>query len=203
MSGPFPAIAAVLLLLAGARPLSGQALPARPILFADPVANASPKAGAVVLGQTTLKAALRIFAVELEQDSVQVSLGHGANPAVLRGTELFLGGLSIRPYHRLELGPGRYTLYFDKHERLVAAMGAPQDAPPVRRRDLAARYPSLRVQRRGHNAEGAIIHEGVEAPLGNCVSLTGSVWLDRGDLVEGLGYVYTCPTRPQRPTRTR
>jgi hypothetical protein len=185
------AVAAIALLTA-AQPLAGQTISARPVLYKDPVWGVEPKHGEVVLGRTTLKAALRIFAVELEEDSVRVPLGHPGNPSVLEGKEQRLG-VTLR--HRLDLGPDRYTLYFDENERLVA-LDAPAYARPLQRKELAAKYPSLRVHYRGHNADRVAVMEGLEAPLGECVSLTASAWLARGDAVENLGYIYTCSTKP-------
>ena len=186
-------VAALLTCVASPAPVAGQTLSARPVLFADPVPGADPARGDVVLGRTTLKSALRIFAVELEEDSIRVPLGHGGNPAVLPGTELLVGGLRIRPHHRLDLGPDRYTLYFDENERLVAAIGGLRR---IRRQELAAHYPNLRVEHRGS------AYEGLTASIDPCVSLTATVWLNRGDVVEGLGYVYTCSTKVEKP-RTR
>jgi hypothetical protein len=194
-----PLIIALAACLAVSAPASAQTLSATPVLFGDPVPGANPAHGELVLGRTTLRGALRMFAVELEADSVRVSLAHEGNPARLPGTEMLIGGLTIHPHHVLDLGPGRYTLYFDEHERLVAAHGAPPSEKPLRRSELARRYPTLRVSYDGRSAEGVTIYEGLEAPLDKCVSLTGGVWLQRGDAVEGLGYVYTCPTKPASP----
>lgn len=190
-----PLVVAIAACLAGPAPASAQTLSGTPVLFGDPVPGINPAHGQLVLGRTTLRGALVMFAVELERDSVRVSVAHEGNPARLPGTEVFIGGLSIRPHHRLDLGPGRYTLYFDEHERLVAALGAPPADRPLRRSELARRYPTLRVAYQGRNADGVPIYEGLEAPLDKCVSLTGGVWLQRSDVVQGLGYLYTCPTK--------
>jgi hypothetical protein len=187
---PFLAMA---LLLPCVPPSAAQTLASRPALFGDPVPGVDPSVGELVLGSTTLTSALRIFAVELE-DTVVTTLRHGSNPALLSTTELFIGGVTIRPSYRLDLGSDRYTLYFDKNERLIAAMGAPPRRP-LRRDELVARYATLKVQQRGRTAEGTPVYDGLEAPLGPCVSLTAGVWLQR-NVVEGLGYVYTCSTKP-------
>jgi hypothetical protein len=105
-----PLVIALAACLAGPVSVSAQTLAAKPVLFGDPVPGANPRHGELVLGRTTLGGALRIFAVELERDSVRVSLAHEGNPARLPGTEVLLGGLTIHPHHRLDLGPGRYTL---------------------------------------------------------------------------------------------
>jgi hypothetical protein len=190
---PVLSILAIFFLLPSVPPSAAQTLASRPVLFADPIPGVDPSAGELVLGSTTLTSALRIFAVELE-DTVATTLGHGSNPALLSATELFIGGVTVRPRYRLDVGADRYTLYFDSNERLIAAMGAPRRRP-LRRDELVARYATLKVQHRGRTAEGTPIYDGLEAPLGPCVSLTAGVWLKR-NVVEGLGYVYTCSTRP-------
>jgi hypothetical protein len=177
-------------------PCAAQTLSSRPAIFADPVLGTDPSYGELVLGRTTLTSALRIFAVELE-DSVLVPLGHPSNPeTVSEGTSLS-GIPTLRPRHRLDLGPKRYTLYFDKNERLIAAITLRSRLPrPLRRDELVARYPTLRVEHIGRTAEGAWVRDELVAPLGPCVSLIADVWREDRGMVGGLGYVYTCATRP-------
>jgi hypothetical protein len=110
--------------------------------------------------------------------------------------------VTIRPLYRLDLGPKRYTLYFDKNERLVK-LESPRLAQLLMRKDLATRYPSLRVYWRGHNPDGTPAYEALEAPLSDCVSLTTGVRLDQGDIVEQVSYNYTCSTKPARGKDTR
>ena len=178
-----------------------QTLSARPGAFADPLRFSDPMHGELVLGRTTLVAALRIFAVELA-DSVRLPLGRKSNPDTLWAATGDSDPSSWpRPYHRLDLGAGRYILYFDKHERLVM-VGAEQSRLPrqLRREDLVARYPTLRV-RRHWNIQDELI-----APLAPCISLTATVWegddglrderhLKPGTVVD-FGYRYICQTRP-------
>jgi hypothetical protein len=178
-----------------------QTLSARPAVFADPVLSTDPTHGELQLGRTTLAAALRIFAVELA-DSVHLPLGHTKNPDTLWTAS---GGSDSsswpRRYYRLDLGAGRYILYFDKHERLVM-VGAERSRLPrqLRREDLVARYQTLRV-RRHWNVQDELI-----APLAPCISVTATVWegddglrdtrhLKPGTVVD-FGYRYTCQTRP-------
>jgi hypothetical protein len=186
-------------------PCVAQTLSARPAVFGDPVLSTDPTHGELELGRTTLAAALRMFAVELA-DSVRLPLGRKSNPDTLWTASG--GGESTswpRPYHRLDLGAGRYILYFDKHERLVM-VGAERSRLPrqLRREDLVARYPTLRV-RRHWNIQDELI-----APLAPCISLTATVWEgddglpDEAHLKPGtvvaFGYRYTCQTRPA-PTK--
>jgi hypothetical protein len=175
-------------------PCTAQTLSSRPAVFTDPSLDTDPSYGELVLGQTTLISALRIFAVEL-QDSVRIPLGHDSNPDTVRtGTEL-PGDRTLRARYRLEIGAGRYTLYFDRHERLVAAITT-QLPRPVRRDELVARYPTLRVANVGRTAEGAWIMDDLVAPLAPCVSLVADVWRRDKGVVESFGYVYTCTTTP-------
>jgi hypothetical protein len=181
-------------LLLTTSPCFAQTLSSRPAIFSDPSLGTDPSYGELVLGETTLVSALRIFAVEL-QDSVRVPLGHGSNPDTVKSGTGFLGSTSLRPYYRLEIGAARYTLYFDRHERLVAAITS-QLPRPVRRDELVARYPSLNVAYVGRTAEGAWVMDDLIAPLSPCVSLVADVWRRDKGMVGSLGYIYTCATAP-------
>jgi hypothetical protein len=182
-----------------------QSLSARPAVFADPMLSTDPTHGELVLGRTTLAAALRIFAVELA-DSVRLPLGRQSNPDTLWTASGNRDPSSWpRPHHRLDLGAGRYRLYFDKHERLVM-VGAERSRLPreLRREDLVARYPTLRVHQHWD------IQDELIAPLAPCISLTATVWEGDGGLqdkrhlkpgtIVDFGYRYTCRTRPA-PTK--
>jgi hypothetical protein len=178
-----------------------QTLSARPAVFGDPVLSTDPTHGELVLGRTTLTAALRMFAVELA-DSVRLPLGRLSNPDTVWTASG--GGDSAswpRLHHRLDLGAGRYLLYFDKHERLVMVEAERSRLPrQLRREELVARYATLRVSRH-RNIQDELI-----APLAPCISLTATVWEgddglpDEGHLKPGtvvaFGYRYTCQTRP-------
>jgi hypothetical protein len=177
-----------------------QTLSSRPAFFADPALTIDPAHGELVLGRTTLRGAMRIFAVEL-QDSVRLPLAHPANPDTLPSA-MALGGPAAAPaiHYRLDLGAGRYTLYFDKNQRLVGADAGRQRLPRViRRQDLVARYASLRPVRR----PGSVPY--LEAPLSPCISMlalagddqdgASTGHLEAGAIVK-FGYRYTCPTRP-------
>ena len=184
-----------------AHPCVGQTLSSRPAFFADPALTNDPTQGELVLGRTTLRSALRMFAVELA-DSVRLPLAHSANPDTLPAATRTGGPASVPAIHyRLDLGADRYTLYFDKNERLVAAdVGHHRLPRTIRREDLVARYATLRPHQRPGSSEN------LEAPLGPCISMFAYAW-DRDDglrderhLLPGtiveFGYRYTCPTRP-------
>lgn len=183
-------------ILLASKPCSAQTLSSRPAIFTDPSLGNDPSYGELVLGQTTLLSALRIFAVEL-QDSVYLPLGHGSNPDTVGANSQLPGGLNVRPRYRLEIGAGHYTLYFDRHERLVAAITDRSQLPRALRRDeLVARYPTLTVAHVGRTAEGAWIMDDLAAPLAPCVSLVADVWRRDKGMVSSMGYIYTCATPP-------
>jgi hypothetical protein len=168
---------------------AAQTLAARPAIFADPVPGSDATKGELVLGKTTLGAALRIFAVELGE--VASAPGrHATNPDTLPShTEWQVGDHVARPRHVLDLGPGLYRLYFDKNERLIVALTF-QPPRRVLREELVAHYPSLKFEGRRLGPSDAFV-----APLGPCVSLAGRLRLDT-KLVDQLSYVYTCATKP-------
>jgi hypothetical protein len=183
-------------LLVATAPCAAQSLSSRPSIFGDPVLSTDPTYGDLVLGRTTLTAALRMFATELE-DTIRIPRGHPSNPDTLLDGARLPGAPNLRPYHRLDLGPLRYTLYFDKHERLVAAVTDRSRLPRSLRRDeLVSRYPTLNVENVAHTAEGAWVKDDLVAPLGPCVSLIADVWRQDQGLVGTLGYVFTCATTP-------
>jgi hypothetical protein len=181
---------------AAASPCPAQTLSARPAIFADPVLATDPTRGELVLGRTTLASALRIFAVELEEDTVRVARRHSSNPEVLENRTIWAAGVrTFEPRYRLDLGDDYYTLYFDRNERLIVV--ATETLPrPVRRDELVARYPTLAFQRRWRSGTNWN-SDALEAPLGPCVTLTAEVWL-KNNMVRELGYMYTCPTKPAR-----
>jgi hypothetical protein len=183
-------------LLLTAPPCIAQTLSSRAAVFNDPALGTDPHYGELVLGQTTLAAALRIFAVEL-QDSVWLPLGHGSNPDTLWTNAELPGDRTLRPRYRLKIGAGRYTLYFDRHERLLAAVIHRSHLPrPIRRDELVARYPSLRVEHVGRTAEGAWLMDDLVAPLAPCISLVADVWRQDKGMVGSYGYAFTCATSP-------
>jgi hypothetical protein len=178
-----------------------QTLSSRPAFFADPVLAVDPAAGDLVLGQTTLRSAMRIFASEL-QDSVRVPLAHGSNPLTLpAGTTIGGPASAPAPHYQLNVGTGRYTLYFDRNERLIAVDASLQNLPRlIRRQDLVARYATLRPSGRS----GSLDH--LEAAIGPCVLMSAWAWDGHGAVyngsrlpsgaIIGFGYRYTCSTRP-------
>ena len=181
-------------LLLAPSPCAAQTLSSRPAIFMDPSLGTDPNYGELALGQTTLVSALRIFAVEL-QDSVWLPLGHGSNPDTVGSGTALPGSTSLRPHYRLEIGAGRYTLYFDRRERLVAAITS-RLPRPVRRDELVARYPTLTVTHVGRTTEGAWVMDDLSAPLSPCVSLVANVWRRDKGMVGSMGYIYTCATAP-------
>jgi len=185
---------------AAVSPCAAQTVSARPEIFRDPVPGVEPASGQLVLGRTTLAGALRMFATELE-DSVRVPLRRGSNPDTVGGIPLPTG--APKAYHRLDVGTGKYTLYFDKHQRLVAVRADRSRLPrPLMRVDLATRYPTLRVEQDFLPVMAFLV-----APIEPCIAVTATVWGEGDDglrdsrhLLPGtvleFGYSYTCPTHP-------
>jgi hypothetical protein len=174
--------------LAAAVPGAGQTLAAKPAIFADPVPGSDPSKGELVLGRTTLTAALRIFAVQLGEPPAGPR--PRANPDTLPAdTEWQVGDHVVRPRHVLDLGPEFYRLFFDRNQRLVAAVTF-QPPRRVTRKELEGHYPSLKFEGRRLGAADAFV-----APLGSCVSFAGRLRLDTKQ-VDQLSYVYTCATKP-------
>ena len=171
-------------------PVAAQTLAAKPAIFADPVPGSHPSKGELVLGQTTLTAALRIFAVELSE-LVKVPR-RSANPDTLpTDTEWQVGDHVVRPRQSLDLGPERYRLYFDRNERLIVALTF-QPPRRVTREELVGHYPTLKFEGRRLGPSDAFV-----APLSSCVSFAGRLRFDT-KLVDQLSYVYTCATKPGR-----
>jgi hypothetical protein len=181
------------------QPCHAQTLSARPLFFADPLLAVDPAYGELVLGRTTLRSAMRIFASDL-QDSVRIPLAHSDNPLTLPVGTTFPGRPGPTARYLFDIGIGRYTLYFDGNERLIAADALGSNLPRlISRSDLVARYATLRPLR-----EAASLFN-LEAPLGPCVSMVAFAWdrddglrdgqhVEPGTIVE-FGYRYTCPTK--------
>jgi hypothetical protein len=100
-----------------------------------------------------------------------------------------VGDHVVRPRHVLDLGPELYRLFFDRNQRLVAAVTF-QPPRRVTREELKAHYPSLTFEGRRLGAADAFV-----APLGKCVSFAGRLRLDTRQ-VDQMSYVYTCATKP-------
>ena len=193
------------MVLPAASPCTAQSLSSRPAVFRDPALTTDPSYGELVLGQTPLTSALRMFAVEL-QDSVWVPLAHGSNPDTLPTNAQWPGFPGFSAHYHLEIGAGRYTLLFDRHKRLVATLANRSRLPrPIRREELVARYPTLKVQQVGRTAEGLWVRDFLIAPLTPCVSLVAEVGREDKGLVDTFGYIHTCATKPvpQKATLTR
>jgi hypothetical protein len=171
--------------------LSAQSLSSRPVLFADPVPGRPSPGRELELGATTIAAAKRIFAVELDEP-VQVRRGSRGNPERLgHGYDWNVLGVTIRPAYRLDLGPDHYTLYFDANERLIGVLSN-RLPRRVGRDEFMSRYPKATVDRRMHG--GDIPFDYMVAPVGQCVALTATIQMKEKQ-VESLGYYYTCATR--------
>ena len=171
--------------------LEAQTLSVRPSPFSDLRPGRNAKQGEVVMGETTLKGALRIFAVELKSETVSLPRVHAANPdTVPSGTVWRVGSHELRPYQRLDLGPDRYVLNFDRNERLVSAVTS--QLPSITQPMLSEHYPG--IQKGQLWRSGDPFQEWI-ANVDACVVLSALVKKSTG-LVEQLSYHYTCDTKP-------
>jgi hypothetical protein len=180
-----------------AKGLHAQILDVQPAHFTEPRAGNRARHGEVVLGRTTVAGSRRMFAELLNSDSIKVARGHPGNPSQTRpGTAWQVASHRVEAGYRLDLGPDRYTLYFDKNERLIAATGGALPGA-LTRADLAARYPSLQKDRRWYSGNRPHLERWTTV-LDTCVTLVVSVLLPH-ERVDRLTYVYTCPTSGPTP----
>jgi hypothetical protein len=176
--------------------LHAQVLDVRSTTLTELRAGNQARHGEVVLGQTTLSGTRRMFAELLSSDTIKVARGHQGNPSPTPPWTVWqVASHRVLPSYRLDLGPDRYALYYDKNERLIAAI-AQNPAGGLTKAALAARYPSLRKGRSWYS--GNQPHEQWTTALNTCVTLAASV-LPPDERVEQLSYVYTCPTSEHAP----
>jgi hypothetical protein len=147
--------------------------------------------GEVTLGETSLQSALRMFAVELGE-AVSMPRGNPGNPSLYpAGTEWQVGSYKVQPYKRLELGPERYTLSFDRNERLIVASTEKVDEG-LTQAVLLERYPGLEKESWSQRGDQPLNFW--SAKLESCVSLSARTNAASG-VVENLSYIYTCKTK--------
>src|SRR5688572_15335155 len=192
------------LLLAGTAlvvgPAEAQTLNVRPAPLADLRPGKQARHGEVVLGQTTLGGALRMFAEHLRSDSVKVARAHVGNPAPWGPGSVWVSAdHEVRPRHHLDLGPERYGLYFDENERLI---GASTGRLPggLTWKVLITHYPSFQKGRRWYSGDQPLF-DTWSAALSSCVTLVASVRIE-GQKVQNLSYYYTCPTTRTGASKT-
>jgi hypothetical protein len=190
------------LLVAGTALLAGaaeaQTLSVQPAPFADLRPGRQARHGEVVLGQTTMAGALRMFAEHLRSDSVRVARAHVGNPSPWGPGSVWVSAdQEVRPRHHLDLGPERYGLYFDENERLI---GASTSRLPggLTWKVLSTRYPSLQKGRRWYSGDRPI-SDTWSVALSSCVTLVADV-LVAGQRVQTLSYYYTCSTTAANKT---
>ena len=162
------------------------------ILLARPGTQA--KHGEVVLGRTTMKAAMRMFAEELSRDTIRVARGHSGNPSAVSAETVWQVGVhQVRPRRMLDLGPEHYSLWFDENDRLIAAI-TPQVPPGLSRMTLINHYKGIRRFRSWASGNQPTFDVWT-VPVDSCVALSAHVSL-ASERVEQLSYIYTCATRP-------
>jgi hypothetical protein len=187
----FTLLVVATVLVAG--PAGAQTLNVRPAPLADLRPGKQARHGEVVLGQTTLAGALRIFSEHLWSDSVKVPRGHGPNPSPWPAhSKVWVDAdHEVSPRHHLDLGPERYELYFDENERLIGA-GTRRLPGGLTLKVLRKHYPALQKGRRWYSGDQPV-SDTWSVALDSCVTLVASVLL-KGETVQSLGYFYTCPT---------
>ena len=182
-------------------PAEAQTLNVRPAPLGDLRPGKEARHGEVVLGQTTLAGALRMFAEHLRSDSVKVARGHVGNPSPWGPGSVWVSAdQEVRPRHYLDLGPERYGLFFDENERLIGASTGRRLPGGLTWKVLSTRYPSLRKSRRWYSGDQPIL-DTWSVGLSSCVTLVASV-LTEGQKVQSLSYYYTCPTTKTGASRT-
>ena len=176
-----------------AGPAEGQILNVRPAPLADLQPGKQARHGEVVLGQTTLAGARRMFAEHLRSDSVKVARSHVGNPSPWGPGSVWVSAdQEVRPRHYLDLGPERYGLFFDENERLIGASTGRRLPGGLTWTVLSKHYPSLRKSRRWYSGDQPMMDTWGVA-LDSCVTLVASVLIE-GQKIQSLGYYYTCPT---------
>ena len=184
-----------------AGPAEGQILNVRPAPFSDLRSGKQAHHGEVVLGQTTLAGAQRMFAEHLRSDSVKVARSHIGNPSPWGPGSVWVSAdQEVRPRHYLDLGPERYGLFFDENERLIAASTGRRLPGGLTWKVLSKRYPSLQKSRRWYSGDQPMM-DTWSVPVSNCVTLVASVLIE-GQKVQSLSYYYTCPTTKTGASRT-
>ena len=188
------AYVSVILLAALVTTAQAQTLNVQPARFLDPRPGTQAKHGEVVLGRTTMKAAMRMFAEELSRDTIRVPRGHSANPSAVSAETVWqVGAHQVRPRRMLDLGPEHYSLWFDENERLIAAITS-QVPPGMSRMTLVDHYKGIRRVRSWGNGNEPTFDVWT-VPVDSCVALSAHVTVAT-DQVEQLSYVYTCRTKP-------
>jgi len=178
--------------------IQAQTLAVRPSALTDLGAGSRARHGEVVLGQTTMAGALRMFAEQLASDSVVVPRAHLGNPSSIPADVVWqMASREVRPRHKLDLGPDHYTLYFDKNSRLIVA-STQRMAGNLTRPQLSAHYSALRKGRRWYGGDRPR-HDEWSVALSDCVTLIADV-LIAGERVQQLSYLYTCPSRASTPS---
>jgi hypothetical protein len=184
-----------------ARAAEGQTLNVRPAPLADFRPGRQARHGEVVLGQTTLPGALRMFAEHLRSDSVKLSRAHGGNPSAWGPGSIWVSAnQEVHPRHHLDLGPERYGLFFDENERLIAASTGQWVPGGLTLKVLSKHYPSLRKGRRWYSGDQPV-WDTWSVALDSCVTLAANV-LIAGQRVQSLSYYYTCPTTKTGASKT-
>ena len=158
--------------------LAASALAADPLAF--PVTTPEgAKAGELVLGQTTIRQAIKMYP-RPPRDYKGVPQAPRNYPPVTVGDYLPKPKIVYAPYK------SRYVLYFDGNEKLVMVQDTESDRKGKKRADIAKLYPGLTETNR---SDKAYEMQGKAAPC-----LTVMFLFDKDDTVTQVAYAYTCKT---------
>jgi hypothetical protein len=170
--------------------LSAQYLSPHAVLYQDPSTVPNWQLTPLALGKTTLQSARRMFpeAPKVLEGRGPFSINDG-NPAPIDRWDATntTGGVTLTAKYLFDLGPGRWSLYFDANQRLIYSVAPPEVMKGVTRPDFTRHYPQLKAVR----GEKSVTMEG---PVSDCVYLTALFF--NADTLQSYSYTYTCPTTP-------
>lgn len=146
--------------------------------------------GDLILGQTTLEEAIRMFP--------SAPPGYEGNPRSPRGfPQAKIGQVSPKP--RLVYNPWMtlYLLYFDANHRLVIVVdGGKSRSRGLSRQEMMKQYPDLKETQRDSNSPEYEMQVEIQPCLTLMLLISAS-----NNIVGDIAYVYTCPTQSwQTPT---
>jgi hypothetical protein len=140
-------------------------------------------AGNLILGQTTVEQAVRMFPA--------APSGYEGNPRSPRGfPEAKVGQVSPKPTVVFNPWMTLYLLYFDSNRRLVIVVdGGKSRFRGSSQQEMLSQYPQLKETYRD-----SLEYE-MQVEVQPCVTLMLLI-SSRGNMVGDIAYTYTCPTQP-------
>lgn len=183
-----PTLLTLTVLALAAAPAQAQYLGAKAVIYHDPLPERANTETPLLLGKTFLQSARRMFpdAPKVIEGSPLYSINEGNPQPIDRGDEIWtLDGFTITAKFIFMLGPGRWTLYFDGNQRLIAAVAPKEAMTGVTRSEFAQKYPSLK-EAKGQN------HTDLQGRISECVYLQALFGMD--EKLHSYSYSYVCPT---------